>query len=90
MITRKQYLETGGEDIHKKYYAQFVGDYERSVVKDFDSIDAPLSRWDRLPVPSNRACDLMRELGDYMTLAGKVCIYKEAFRQNLEKRINDD
>jgi hypothetical protein len=49
----------------------------------FNSPDFRLSEWDGLAQPYNfiGTNAKMKELGDYLTLAGQVCILKEAARQ---------
>ncbi len=97
--TRQDYL--GRKCTHRQYYAQFVGTKERQLVSRrfgvsylktsfaydeyFNNI--PLSNWDALSV--NRRAD-MKAAGDYQTLAGAVCILKEAARQVCEQETNDD
>lgn len=91
--TRAQYLNH--ECTHREYYAQFVNDSIRAIVKeaipeifrskDEHFNDISLRRWDMLvsfiPYP---VAGKLKELGDYMTLAGGVCILKEAARQLVE------
>jgi len=81
MITRKQMLQ--GVHSHREYYAQFVTDYHRYLVADLD-IDAPLQVWDRLPQIETQIS--LESVGDIKSLAGKICIYKEACRQVKEKK----
>jgi len=90
MKTRQDYLD--GKISHREYYGQFVTDSIKKTVLQFigrkkivlsqdDSFnDIPLARWDDLPTLAPSGL-LMHEAGDYLTLAGKVCIYKEAARQ---------
>jgi len=90
MYTRKDYLN--GLCTHKQYYAQFVTPQvrnavltrigrERLVASDDEHLnDISLQTWDSLPQP---ASGKLRELGDFITKAGAVCIYKEAARQIL-------
>jgi hypothetical protein len=80
--------------VHRAYYGQFVDAGILRTVSNFigrSAIinsrdewfnDIPLRRWDAvlIPIPA-RIDDKMRELGDYPTLAGAVCIAKEAARQ---------
>jgi len=98
MITRKDYLDNNQEPgAHRAYYAQFVTDHEKTIVQRYigmrdlraDAGDpnlngVALGRWDRLPAVSVEAAKRLKEAGDYLTLGGKVCIYKEAARQLLE------
>lgn len=92
MFTRKQYLNR--ECSHADYYAQFVGeDIKHSVLHTIgrDKImassdphfnDIPLAFWDSIiGLVPHQIATKMRELGDYPTLAGNVCIAKEAARQ---------
>ena len=95
MITRKQYLDQ--EVTHREYYAQFVTNGIKSIVSSYigkDKIrgshdehlnDIPLSLWDGVAreirmTPSNLNKKL-KKAGDYCTLAGLVCIAKEAAKQ---------
>jgi hypothetical protein len=90
MNTRKQYLD--GDCTHQQYYAQFVNAHITRMVSDnfspeilkaayakdehFNSI--PLHEWDML---ASWITPNMKPYGDYLTLAGQVCIAKEAARQ---------
>ncbi len=76
--TRKQYLNQ--ECTHHEYYAQFVDANMIARVGDI-SLEEPLPVWDGLPPLPHYIGDKMREAGDYPTLAGNVCIHKEAARQ---------
>lgn len=85
---------------HRAYYAQFVtrGHLEgvrrrigletlRASDDQRHFNDVPLARWDALaqtPLPA-RIAEKMRALGDYPTLAGHLCIHKEAARQLIER-----
>ncbi len=92
--TRKQYLDK--ECSHREYYAQFVtpGVVDRIVRRlgadrllasqDEHLNDIPLHIWDDIPAPMGSG-QAMRALGDYPTLAGAVCINKEAARQFIAK-----
>lgn len=94
VITRQQYMNK--EASHQEYYGQFVsGELKRQVQARFGSRlctstdphfnDIPLKEWDnfwsRVPAP---IASKMREAGDFPTLAGSVCILKEAARQVVE------
>jgi hypothetical protein len=94
MITRKDYLE--GRATHSEYYGQFVSamhfailnlEHEKiknSTDKHFN--DIPLEFWQQLALPApTYTARKMKEAGDYVTLAGAVCILKEAARQLKEK-----
>jgi hypothetical protein len=92
MLTRTDYLE--GKCTHSEYYAQFVTPAYKSRVLNFigkekikgstdpNFSNVPLFQWDNIasPIPYT-ASQLMKEAGDYPTLAGCVCILKEAARQ---------
>jgi len=92
MKTREQYLD--GKCTHREYYAQFVSERTKSSVLSaigLDSLlastdkhlnDIPLKTWDRIYPGVSR--DLWQSVGDYATLAGLVCINKEAARQIIE------
>lgn len=96
MFTRKDYLE--GRCDHRAYYAQFVSAGVRQCVAQSIGVkcirasadpyfnDIPLPRWDSVfqPIPAGIASAL-RAAGDYPTLAGAVCIAKEAARQIKEE-----
>jgi len=94
-------LETKEERaaLHNAYYDQFVTPRIINMVNSYigeDKIinstdphfnDIPLEKWDRLvtglPVGSK-----MKEVGDYLTIAGGVCILKAAARQIKEQSEN--
>jgi hypothetical protein len=95
MKTRKKYLSH--EITHRDYYSQFVTNAIKSVVSrnigkdrikassDEHFNDIPLSLWDGVArqiqrIPSNLK-EEMSKAGDYCTLAGIVCIAKEAAKQ---------
>lgn len=92
MFTRKQYMNH--ECSHREYYAQFVTEGTRQVVlqsigrerlegsTDPHLNDIPLRRWDHTPLWLPQGS--MKERGDWLSPAGKVCILKEAARQILE------
>lgn len=90
MFTRKQYM--AGECTHRQYYAQFVSPYviaavsqaigKRRILQSTNEHfnDIPLREWDCIGkgfvmAQSFEAC------GDFATLAGLVCIAKEAAQQ---------
>ena len=84
---------------HREYYAQFVGHGTRALVqhriglarlkesKDLALNDIPLSEWDSIgfsisgPTLNSR----MIEHGDCVSMAGLVCIAKEAARQIIDE-----
>ena len=82
---------------HREYYAQFVdggvvarvragiGARRIRASKDPHLNDIPLGMWDRIFVPvPHRINESMRAQGDYPTIAGMVCIAKEAAHQIVE------
>lgn len=85
------------ECTHSEYYSQFITPMARLIVvsaigldrilksKDPHFNDVPLHLWDRLSFPIKN----MKEAGDFLTLAGKVCIAKEIARQYKESKSND-
>jgi len=100
-MTRQEYLNDRGDTraAFRAYYSQFVTDGTKQAVlrviprdKLIKSTDdhlnnIPLQLWDAVfpfGAPSNIVAK-MRELGDYPTMAGLVCIAKEAARQILEE-----
>ena len=102
LITRAAYLAHSLPDqktAHRAYYAQFVTPAHFSRLKSLtDRIkcsrdphfnDIELRIWDRLavPVPAESA-RIMGECGDFPTLAGAVCILKEAAQQIREGSYN--
>ncbi len=94
VFTRKQYL--AGECTHRQYNAQFVTEGYKGQIKrhiGLDRIlnstdehlnDIPLIEWDNAPLTLG-VDQKMKNLGDYLTLAGKVCIAKEAAKQIKEE-----
>ncbi len=92
LISRLDYLNK--KATHEEYYAQFVTPYLLSVVKAAFPLEAlreglnehfnniPLTRWDSLvPVVPLEVAAKLKACGDSPTLAGSVCILKEAARQ---------
>ena len=98
IITRKDYLDNENKDTsHEAYYAQFVtaslvqrviGAFGKEKLiegknKSFNNI--PLKKWDALSsTMPNSVFTKMKECGDYLTLAGTICILKEAARQAIQ------
>jgi hypothetical protein len=94
MFTREQYLDK--ECTHREYYSQFVnpdilhnvklfiGEDRIKNSKDKHLNDISLVEWDNLPAPFNSGA-MMRDRGDYLTPAGKVCIYKTAAKMLVEQ-----
>jgi hypothetical protein len=94
MKTRQQYLNH--ECTHREYYAQFVTNATRSAVLERIGIDRllsnaedlnriPLSTWDGLMIFYRLTTEKLRLAGDFQSMAGKVCIAKEAARQLIEE-----
>lgn len=93
MYTRKDRLDN--KCTHSEYYAQFVTDAtinkvvksigKSNLLKSTDEHlnDIPLAQWDAITMLANTSATL-KQCGDYLTLAGQVCIAKEAARQFIE------
>jgi len=91
MITRDDYIS--GKASHSEYYTQFVKKSHfdalaflrdmimKSTNPHFN--DIPLRLWDC--IIATYPTEKMKECGDYLTIAGKVCILKEAARQMKEE-----
>jgi hypothetical protein len=91
-FTRAQRL--ANECTHEQYYNQFVNDVIINRVKQYigkDNIIAalatdkglnsiPLAKWDGVANNLYNVSAKMKEAGDYLTLAGGVCIAKAAAR----------
>ena len=93
-FTRRQYLN--GKCTHRQYYAQYVTPEVTGEVLNrwsretllasfqednfFNSLITPLRLWGEIPLPKDTDSK-MRRRGDYLTLAGRVCICKEAAQQ---------
>ena len=96
-FTRQDYLDNKCN--HREYYGQFinnriknivsrrlkVNEIKKALMDDKNLNTIKLAIWDSIlrPLPAETA-NLLRELGDYPTLAGAVCIAKEAARQLVE------
>lgn len=89
MISRKDYMNN--KNTHREYYGQFVNDEIKSRVRfllpivleseDEHLNDIPLKVWDAISADYAGIGRKMKEAGDYLTMAGWVCIVKEAARQ---------
>ena len=91
---RSQEHREKAEKFHQKYFGQLVTESTKHIVKttfgmerllastDPNINDIPLQQWYDLHLPN---IPNMKPLGDYLTLAGKVCIAKEAARQLIEE-----
>lgn len=91
MFTRKQYL--AGECTLDQYYLAIAdaagmraSDPGRTkacraalVGGDEHLNTISLPNWEK-PIPAS-ACKIMRELGDYPTLAGAVCLWKSLYKR---------
>ena len=94
MFTRKDFLN--GKVTFRGYYSQFANDNVKLMVKDRIGLkklkqskdkhfnDIPLRIWDNIGLPCGIG-NLLKQAGDYYTLAGQVCILKEGARQILEE-----
>jgi hypothetical protein len=99
MISRADYI--AGKATHQAYYGQFVNDtYKKRVLgrirfsqllasRDPCFNDIPLAKWDVIASQAGlgSTTSKMKECGDYLTLAGHICILKEP-QGNLSKPIN--
>jgi hypothetical protein len=97
-FTRQQYLAK--ECDHKQYYAQFVTPYIIAMVtrivgrkklaasKDPHLNDIPLAVWDSMVPHLVNVGAKMQKRGDFLTLAGGVCVLKEAAKQAMEAANN--
>ncbi len=94
MFTRKQYINK--ECTNEQYYGQFVNAGTKARVLSGIGLDAlkkstdphfndiPLHKWDGL-VANCPGSAAFSKAGDYYTLAGGICLLKEAARQVLEQ-----
>jgi hypothetical protein len=97
-MTRQEYLDNyhGGDEgaqLHRRYYAQFVTDATRDLVKRFIGEEAvkaskdphfndiALKRWDTLVGCIPGVEKALRAHGDFLSLGTGVCILKEAAQQ---------
>lgn len=97
--TRKDYMtdperREKGEEPHRRYYSQFVNQRVKSQVQRSIGLekllnstcphfnDIPLQKWYDLNISPAKP---MEDYGDYLTLAGQVCIAKEAATQIVEE-----
>lgn len=84
---------------HSEYYGKFVSDYVKQLVRsrfgaritqseDPNFNDIELISWDNFSTQNLRlasVCSKFKAFGDYATLAGLVCVAKEAARQIREE-----
>lgn len=87
MFTRIQYMNK--ECTHREYYAQFVTEQISQRVKSMNGTES-LHVWDRMPSLPKEVTDKIKEVKDGNTLSFKVCLYKEATRQKIEKENNEN
>lgn len=95
--TRAQYMS--GEVTHQQYYGQFVSDVTIKIVAQAFGGDAlraafaedqafntlELRRWDSLTEwIKHEMSQLLRDAGDFWTLANGVCVLKQAARMYVE------
>lgn len=97
-FSRQDYLN--GKCTHRQYYAQFVNAITKSRVANWFGVEQikealqtdehlnniPLAKWDGFVTCKQliNVSQKMKAAGDYLTLAGGVCIAKEAAKQLAE------
>ena len=93
MKTRSEYMN--GNITHEEYYSQFVTQHMVKLVayeigvkniinsKDEHLNDIPLKRWDQMVygISTHELKEKLKDAGDFLTLAGGVCILKQAAYQ---------
>ena len=91
LFTRADYL--AGKCTHSQYYAQFVTRTTKELVKKYIGLDKikastdhhfndiPIKQWDELASGGVPRAIAFIDVGDFSTLAGNICIAKEAARQ---------
>ena len=85
-------------ELHRKYYAQFVTKGMKESIKQRIGIkrllescdehlnDIPLVIWDSLGSGYKKeVSNRLKEHGDFYSLAGSLCIFKEAAKQLIEE-----
>ena len=101
MYTRQDYLNNNCT--YQEYYDQFVNDdikkivlnafgYEKikkSYSEDKNLNNIPLQKWDSLGYFLN-FCEEFKKYGDFESLAGKVCILKNAASQIVNEKNNKE
>ena len=92
--TRNHYMTH--DCTHREYHGQFVtAGIKQTVLSrigvnalkastDEHLNDIPLKRWDALPLFNHSTHEQFKAVGDYVTLATRVCVYKEAAKQIIE------
>jgi len=96
-MNRKEYL--GGKISHRDYYGSIVNECGISFSKDDGIVllakksndkhynNIPLGIWDAMAINNREMLSVaFRKHGDSYSLAGGVCVYKEAVRQATERR----
>ena len=99
-MTRKEYLNktTGVKSmeiasaIHREYYGQFVDEtikrsiLQRFTVSQLKKVEIPLYEWDKLAVlvTTETLKRKLEKCGDRASIAGVICILKEAAQQFIE------
>ena len=92
-MTRKEYIANSSE-LHRQYNAQFVNNSIKVAVKNYFGIDAllnsndkhlndiPLEQWDSVGTRFKSHLNKeMKKQGDFVSMAGIVCVMKEAAKQ---------
>jgi hypothetical protein len=98
MISRKDYMDK--KATYREYYGQFVNETIKNLVlgrfgikrlrkafKEDEHLNSiPLYSWDSMvyTLRSPEMIKAIKETGDFFSLAGGVCILKEAARQVIE------
>ena len=101
MKTRKDYMDH--KVTHREYHAQFVTDRLKRVIagrwfpqhltekykEDEHLNNIPLAQWDSFKpyVATQYIAGLVKDAGDYLTMAGIVCIAKEAAKQIIDEHL---
>lgn len=98
LFTRHDYMTSPSSSAnHRRYYSQYVtpqiiaavveviGAVDLLASTDPHLNDIPLARWDKLANYLGFSRRMWDELGDTPSLAGKVCILKEAAMQWKER-----
>lgn len=95
VYTRQQYIN--GECTHDEFYAPFITKRMKQIVlqrigmeqlnrsEDEHLNDIPLHSWESLPYIYSVSIKYKQLTGDYLTVSGWVCLYKQAAKQLMEK-----
>lgn len=97
MITRDEYMKDS-KNLHRLYFGQFVipatffqvisniGMERICNSKDPHLNDIPLHEWDKMAYVVKEHCSkMLKECGDFYSLATATCILKETARQIAEE-----